>query len=173
MKTISIVGENYFGHWEHSRTACRGIVIRDGQILLTYETETGQWMIPGGGLEGSEDEQACCIREVAEETGFLIQPSACVLELDEYYEDWRYVSRYLFGEVTGRTEMKLIWREKEAGTEPRWLPIEEAVGIFSRHASWADTDEMRRGIYQREYMALCELAGGKAMIQPQSGEQSE
>ena len=159
MKTIRITGDNYFGHWEHSRTACRGIVIRDGMLLLSYETETGQWMIPGGGLEDGEDETACCIREVAEETGVLIRPSPCALEIDGYYEDWQYVSRYFFGEVWGSCEIRLTDREREAGMEPRWLPVSEAVGIFSQHASWADTDEVRRGIYQREYLALCALTG--------------
>ena len=89
MKTLETIGENYFGHWDICRTACRGIIVQDGKILLSYETVTGQYMIPGGGLEGDENERTCCAREVAEETGFLIEPSECVLELDEYYEDWK------------------------------------------------------------------------------------
>ena len=48
MKTIEIVGENYFGNWNKTRTACRGIVIDGKRILLSYETKTNQWMIPGG-----------------------------------------------------------------------------------------------------------------------------
>ena len=27
MKVIDIVGDNYFGKWDKSRTACRGIII--------------------------------------------------------------------------------------------------------------------------------------------------
>ena len=37
---------------------------------------------------------------------------------------------------------------------PCWLSLEEAIDIFSKHASYADTDEMRRGLYLREYKAL-------------------
>ena len=48
---------------------------------------------------------------------------------------------------------------KEVGMEPRWLPIEEITAIFSQHHSYAETDEMRRGMYLREYTALCELLG--------------
>ena len=157
MKTLEIIGDNYFGRWEHTRTACRGIIIRDGRLLLSYETGTGQWMLPGGGLEPGEDERECCVREVAEETGCVILPSDCVLEIDEYYEDWKWVNRYFFGEVTGKTETRLTEREKEVGMEARWLPADEIIGIFSRHASYADTDEMRRGMYLREYTALREL----------------
>ena len=157
MKTVEIIGENYAGYWDEQRTACRGIVIRDGRILLSCETVTGQWMIPGGGLENGEDERGCCIREVAEETGLAIRTSECVLEIDEYYENWKYISRYFFGEVTGTAERRLTGRELEVGMEPRWLPVDEIMDIFSKHASYADSDEMRRGIYLREYTALCEL----------------
>ena len=157
MKKKEIIGENYWGHWDNTRTACRGIIMQYGQILLSYETKTGQWMLPGGGLEDSEDERSCCIREVAEETGFLIQPSECQMQIDEYYEDWKWVNRYFFGTVIGRTEIKLTDREKEVGMEPRWLTVSEIIDIFSRHASYADTDEMRRGMYLREYTALYEL----------------
>ena len=157
---VEIVGDNYYGKWDKTRTACRGIVIRDHRLLLSYETVTGQWMLPGGGLEEGEDERECCIREVAEETGFLISPSECVLEIDEYYEDFKWVSRYFFGEVTGETTVHLTEGEKEVGMEPRWLPPDEIIHIFSEHASYADHDEMRRGMYLREYTALSKLCGG-------------
>ena len=157
MKQLEIVGANYFGSWSEQRTACRAIVIQDSRILLSYETVTDQWMLPGGGLEPGEDEEACCVREVAEETGYIIEPSSCVLELDEYYEDCRYVDRYFFGTVTSPCERQLTERERAVGMEPRWLPIEEALAIFSRHADYAATDEMRRGMYLREFTALSNL----------------
>ena len=157
MKTLEIVGANYFGHWTEQRTGCRAIVIQDGQLLLSYETVTDQWMVPGGGLEPGEKEADCCVREVAEETGYTIEPSPCVLELDEYYEDCRYVDRYFFGTVTGRCERQLTERERAVGMEPRWLPVAQALSIFSRHADYAATDEMRRGMYLREFTALSEL----------------
>lgn len=159
-RIVEIVGANYFGKWDKTRTACRGIIIRDNKLLLSYETVTGQWMLPGGGLEAGENEHECCIREVAEETGFLIRPTECVLEIDEYYEDFKWVNRYFFGEVIGETTLRLIEREKDVGMEPRWLPVDEIIRIFSEHASYADTDEMRRGMYLREYTALSKLSGG-------------
>jgi len=157
MKIVEIFGENYRGKWVRSRTACRGVVTEDGRLLLSHESATGQWMIPGGGLEDGESERECCVREVAEETGLLIRASECVLEIDEYYESDRYVSLYFFGTVTGSADMKLTASERLAGMEPRWLPAGEALEIFSRHADCAGTDEMRRGLYLREYTALREL----------------
>ncbi|MBQ7455482.1 MAG: NUDIX domain-containing protein [Clostridia bacterium] len=160
MKTLEIIGENSSGAWKHVRTACRGVVTRGGLLLLSYETVTGQWMLPGGGLEGGEDEAACCAREVAEETGLLIRPSACLLEIDEYYEDWKYINLYFAGDILGQTEPRLTAREREVGMEPRWLPLPEILEIFSGHARYAGVDEMRRGMYLREYTALRECLNG-------------
>ena len=160
MKTIEIVGKNYFGHWTHERTACRCIVIEDGRVLLSYAARDDLWMIPGGGLEAGEDEGTCCVREMAEETGRVVLPSACALELDEYYEDCKYVSRYFFGAVVSRCEPKRTEAERRMGLEPHWLPVGEALDIFSRHADYTDTDEERRGIYQREFTALSALLKG-------------
>lgn len=157
MKKIEIFGENYFGHWRDTRTACRGIVLRGDEILTSYETATGQYMIPGGGLEGGESLAACCRREVAEETGVLVEPGEPVFEIDEYYEDVRYVSFYFLCTFLGTTERRLTDREREVGMEPRWVSVEQAVAGFSRHAEYAATDEMRRGLYLREYTALKQL----------------
>ncbi|MBP5556072.1 MAG: NUDIX domain-containing protein [Lachnospiraceae bacterium] len=157
MKTIDIVGDNYFGEWNKTRTACRSVVIKDGKILLSYETKTDQWMLPGGGLEEGEDEKECVIRETTEETGYVIEPSECLLEIDEYYEDWKWINRYFFGEIKSETERNLTEREIEVGMEPRWKSVEDIIEIFSKHADYTDTDEMRRGMYLREYMALKEL----------------
>ena len=157
MKTIEIHGLNSYEYWENERTACRGIVVQNGKILLSYETVTDQWMIPGGGLEEGEDERECCARELLEETGIKIRPSACVLEIDEFYEDWKFVSKYFLGTVEGEGEIHLTDREIEVGMEPRWLSVQEIMEIFSHHADYADTDEMRRGMYLREYTALSEL----------------
>ena len=154
MKIIETIGDNYFGHWEHTRTACRGIVTRGDEILLSYETRTGQYMIPGGGLEPGESEADCCAREVAEETGVVASVGDCVLEIDEFYEDYKYVSRYFPCRALGETKPCLTEREVEVGMEPRWLPVERAIEEFSRHADYAATDEMRRGLYLREYKAL-------------------
>lgn len=80
-----------------------------------------------------------------------------MLEIDEYYEDCKFMNRYYFGEVMETVPMRLTAQEKRMGMEPRWIAVEEALSIFSRHADYADTDEMRRGMYLREYTALREL----------------
>lgn len=163
VKRVEVFGKNYSGFWRGERTACRGIVLRGGEVLLSYETQTGQYMIPGGGLEPEEGTAACCAREVAEETGIEVKPGDEALEIDEYYEDWKYITHYFLCEPAGTVERRLTEREREAGMEPRWVPIRQAIDEFSRHAEFVDTDEMRRGLYFREYTALQSLLGKPAL----------
>ena len=157
---IEIIGDNYSGKWKKVRTACRAVVIRDGEILLSDATASDVLMLPGGGLEKGEDVSACCAREVAEETGYTIEVSPCALELDEYYENVKYVSYYFFGNVTSKCPRKLTRKEKKLGLEAEWLPVGEAVAIFSRHKSMDSSEEEKRGIYLREHTALCEVLKG-------------
>lgn len=157
MKTIDIKGDNYFGYWDKTRAACRGIVLKEDEILVSFETKTNQYMIPGGGLENNEDEKTCCMREVAEETGILTEVSDCVLEIDEYYEDCKWINWYYVCKQKGSTEMHLTKQEQEVGMEPRWIKLSEVLEVFSKHADYSNTDEMRRGMYLREYTALCEI----------------
>lgn len=161
MKTLGIIGTNYFGKWDSIRTACRAVIIEDDMILLSYEKNNGLWMLPGGGLENDETERDCCIREVEEETGLIAQLGECVLELDEYYENVKYITYYFPGNIAGKGKAALTEGEQKAGMEPRWIPLSQAFDIFSQHESYRNTDEMKRGLYLREYMALNEINNGK------------
>lgn len=91
---------------------------------------------------------------MAEETGYAVKPLSRYLVINEYYEEWLFVSHYFICEVAGETKRNLTEREIMTGLEPRWVPFEEAVEIFSKHQDYADRDEMKRGAYQREYSAL-------------------
>lgn len=157
MKKVEIIGDNYLGNWNKSRTTCRGIILEKEGILLSYETKNDQWMIPGGGREEGESDLACCIREIAEETGMLVEPSECMLEIIEYYEEYKLINKYFICKIVGQTERKQTQRELEAGMEPRWIAVDEIKEILAGYPSYAETNEMRRGLYQREYTALSEL----------------
>ncbi len=159
MKTIEIVGGDYVGKWEWERPACRGVVLREGRLLLSYEVVSGLWMLPGGGREAGEEESACCVREVAEETGYLIRPSECVLQIDEYHRNWRMVNKYFFGTVIGQGERNLTEREAQAKMEPRWRTPEDMLAVFSRYPDYEETDRLRWMLYQRDFLALRALFG--------------
>lgn len=154
MKEINIYGANRYEKHTKTREACRGIVVSGDKILLTYEVNTDQWFIPGGGTEDGESREECCIRELAEETGYIVKPDKQYLTINEYYEEWFFVSHYFVCSLQGETKRKLTERELAVGLEPRWISLNEAIDIFSKHQEYAATDEMKRGAYLREYKAL-------------------
>ena len=156
MKVHNIRGANRFPTHTKIREASRGIVLDGDRILLTYEVNTDQWFIPGGGREGGESIAQCCARELAVETGLIVEPLVRFLTINEYYEDWLFISHYFLCRITGKTQRLLTVRELEVGLEPRWIPFAEALSIFSKHQDYAD-NEMKRGAYLREYEALCAL----------------
>ena len=59
--------------------AAGGVVVRDGQgereIVLVHRPKYDDWTLPKGKCEPGESDEACALREVAEETGLV-----CVLE---------------------------------------------------------------------------------------------
>lgn len=154
MKTLDVYGDNRFETYTKIREACRGIVVKDDKILLSYETNTDMYNIPGGGLEQNESYEECCAREVAEETGVKVEVTQKYFLTNEYYEEWLFISHYFICKYIGTTERKLSPREIKVGMEPRWVPLNEAIEIFSKHQDYAATDEEKRGIYLREYNAL-------------------
>ena len=155
MKILNIYGDNRLETYTKTREACRGIVVSDEKILLAYEVNTDQWFIPGGMVEFNESLDACCTRELIEETGYLVKTLNQYLTINEYYEEWFLINHYYVCELTRETgERRLSKREILAGLQPRWLPLKEAIEIFSKHQDYADINEMKRGAYLREYKAL-------------------
>ena len=156
MKEIEISGANRFETFTKTRAGSRAVILRDGMILLSHETVTGWWLVPGGGMENGETSEMCCVREVEEETGYMVRPLQEFLTLYEYYEEYRYISHYFICEVTGQGEMNLTDAEKKRGLEPQWIPLQDAIDLFSHHQDCADVSEEQRGSYLREYTALLE-----------------
>ena len=157
MTTLNIYGENRLANYTKTRIACRGVIIRDDKILLTYEVNTDQYFIPGGGLEEGETIEQCCIRELAEETGIVVQPTKQFLTINEYYSDWLFVSHYFVCKPIGTTCTNLTDAERAHGLETRWVNIDQAIAIFAKHQDYATQNEMKRGAYLREYTALSKL----------------
>ena len=156
MKTVDILGANRFENYTKTRDGSRAIIIQNGKILLTHETNSGWWLIPGGGIEEGETPEDCVIREVEEETGVIVRPTEHFLTIHEYYEEYRYTGYFFICEVTGKGQMRLTDAEMRRGVHPEWIPLHDAIDLFSKHESYADISEEKRGSYLREYIALKE-----------------
>lgn len=151
METINQFSFHYDFPPVKTRPASRGIVVRDGNVLLTYEAHTGVYMSPGGGREGNESFEECCIRELKEESGYEVVPVKPFLVINEYCFDTCYEAHYFLCEITGRGEARLTPTEIDHGVCSRWLPIDEAIEIFSHYD---EKTEDHRSLYTREYTVL-------------------
>lgn len=151
-----IIGLNKSQETTKERVGCRGIIIKDTKILLVHELKTDFYMIPGGGLEHGESLEECCIRELQEETGYIVElgKDGAFLEIDEYYGEYRFVDFYYMCEIVGTSEKNLTEAEAEGDLVTEWIEWNQALDIFSRHQDYASTFEEKRGAYLREYTAL-------------------
>ncbi|MGH3765094.1 MAG: NUDIX hydrolase [Pseudonocardiaceae bacterium] len=64
--------------WTGQRIRCVGAVLHDdtGRLLLVrraHDPGQGRWSVPGGRVEAGETDQHAVIREVAEETGLVVE----------------------------------------------------------------------------------------------------
>lgn len=156
VKIIDIHGVNEHKIISKTRSGCRGIVIKNSLMLISHEVNADCYLIPGGGLEENETLEECCVREVCEETGYIVKPVCRFLTMNEYYEDCKYVSHYFLCEITGEAEQNLTEAEKERGLIPKWAEPEKMLELYSSYNDFAPTNEEKRGQYQREYIALSE-----------------
>ena len=133
------------------RESARGLVIKDGKILLTYEANINNYMSPGGGVEQGETLEECCIRELREESGYDVKPVERFVTVNEFSLGTLYVSHYFLCEITGECEQSLTPTEIDHGVCPRWLPLEEAIAVFG---TYEDKPPDKASLYLREHTVL-------------------
>lgn len=101
MKKLTIDLHDYIeGGSVYKRTAVRGIIQKDKKYLLIY-SKYGDHKFPGGGLKQGESFEETLLREVQEETGYMVKKESIsegilvkekrkgdpddLLEMDSYY----------------------------------------------------------------------------------------
>ena len=157
MKKLQLKNDDYLGYVKNLRQACRGIIVKDGKVLLGYEEKNNKYIIPGGGVEEGETYEQCCERELLEETGMQVRPKEEYLEIEELFLDWQHINHYFVCELIKDTgSLHLTEGEKNAGVTFKWLPMEEALDIFGRYEDFHKTNIADYGLYRREYLALKE-----------------
>jgi ADP-ribose pyrophosphatase YjhB (NUDIX family) len=109
----------------------QGAIVRDDHILLIkhthHDTARSYWLIPGGGIEQGEAEEACVAREMWEETCLQVRVER--LLLDEPAEPGGFYQR-----------RKTYLCHVEAG-EPRpgYEPEAEAAAVYGiTDVAWFD-----------------------------------
>jgi len=109
--------------WAHSVPGAQALVERDGRVLLgrrRFDPGRGLWDLPGGFLEEAEPPLDGLRRELREETGLDIEPTA-------FFGIW-------LQPYAGRTVLCLTWLARPAGgieragddlVELRWFAPDE------------------------------------------------
>ena len=154
MKSVDIFGKNQLPEVKRCRIACRGFVVENGKILICHEIVDKQFFSPGGGIEKDETLEECCVREICEETGIVTKVNSHLITVNEYYEDWQFITHYFICEAVGEANTHLTNEEVSRGLVPEWIDIEFIRDLWSRHDEFKR--EETRGSYLREYTALCE-----------------
>jgi ADP-ribose pyrophosphatase YjhB (NUDIX family) len=108
----------------------------DGRILLQRRSDSGNWAMPGGGMEMNESLTDSVIREVKEETGFDIEVTGIV----GTYTDPRHIIAYTDGEV--RRQFNICYTARITGgelaissesTEIRFVAPSEIASLQMHH----------------------------------------
>jgi 8-oxo-dGTP pyrophosphatase MutT (NUDIX family) len=115
------------------RLAVRGMIVRDGRLLLVNAYPGGVsdlWCAPGGGVEPHASLPDNLIREVREETGLTVEVGALAL-VNEFHDPahgFHQVEMIFRCRAAG--DMPAVWRDPEGiVTERRWVTEAEARGL--------------------------------------------
>jgi len=112
------------------RHTARGIVLHDGQLLLMERWRPGKhyFSIPGGGIEAGETPEETAVRELAEETGCVVQPEGLLytLRLADNTEHHIFLCTYLSGEPHLPPDApEALAHNPDNRFAPRWVALEE------------------------------------------------
>jgi 8-oxo-dGTP diphosphatase len=107
----------------------RGLVIRDGQILLMERWRPGQYYfsIPGGGIEKDETPEQAAVREIAEETTLDIRVIRKVFQmLDGDVIHHIFLCEYLSGEPhLPENSEEFLLNATDNRFKPGWFDIHQ------------------------------------------------
>lgn len=122
-----------------------GIVVRDGQVLVTQHSGHKGWDFPKGHIEEGESAEQAAIREVEEETGVKAEIIEKVGQTEYFYSEdgekmFKTVTFFLMRYV-GEGEATTAWETSDMA----WLSPEEV----EEKLTFKDTKEMWKGIEDR------------------------
>jgi len=84
---------------------CSGpVIIENGKVLLNREQKPDQitlWLFPGGHVEGEENLEQTCTREVREEMGINIKISKQLSTLETEHRGIHYILHHFLAERIG------------------------------------------------------------------------
>jgi ADP-ribose pyrophosphatase YjhB (NUDIX family) len=80
-ETISNLFERQSGY-ATPKVDVRGVVFREGKVLLVREKSDGLWTLPGGWADVNDSPSEAVEREIVEESGFIVQAKKLIAVFD-------------------------------------------------------------------------------------------
>lgn len=115
----------------------QGAIVRDDHILLIkhrhHEDGRSYWLLPGGGIEADEGEEACVAREMVEETNLRVRVGALLLDEparpgDVYQRFKTYLCEVVEGEARPGYEPEEDAAEAYGIVEVGWFDLRDTAG---------------------------------------------
>ena len=118
-----------------TRQAVRAVILKDGKILMVH-TNKGDYKFPGGGVKRQEELQEALIREVAEETGYIVETIGEKLgtiiqrNVNQFNANgiFEMTSHYYFCSVKDIPESQHLEKyEEDQEFEPVWISMDDVI----------------------------------------------
>lgn len=153
---FSMDKKDYDESWPvFKRPSVRGVIIKNGQLLLVKSEKYKYYKFPGGGIEEGETETEALIREIKEETGYSVVPdsvkeygSVLRRQADSFGEEliFEQENKYFFCDVEDeKSAVSLDDYENEEGFKAEWIyPLEaQSYNRYNNHGDY-DPDMIKR-----------------------------
>lgn len=124
----------------HQRVAAYAVVVAEQQLLLTqlasHTGAAGRWNLPGGGLDLGESPLEGVVREVAEETGQVVDRVQLVDVMTQHWvgrsarglEDYHAV-RLLHTARCAQPTRPVVHDVGGSTSDARWVPLDDLASV--------------------------------------------
>jgi len=130
-----VCARGWWGLWRPQAVGASVALIVEGRILAVRPSYRPLWDTPGGGLRRGEDPARGAVRELAEETGVVVDPARLRARATlRFVQEGRWITHHLF-------ELRLAGRpavRARAGeiAQVAWLGARDRPGPLSPVLGW-------------------------------------
>ena len=155
-KNLRIYGESHIEPYIHNRIACRALIERDRKLLVSVESDGELVLLPGGGRTKGETFAQCVIREVREESGFIVDIIEEFFIISEYYDRSMFETHYFLCRIVDCAEQSLTSSEAGNNLKPEWRDADELKSYYKQYSKDPTLPIWKQRVYLREYSAISE-----------------